>query len=106
MAVNKYGMNNARQVRQSIQQKFGSSGDLISSSELSRMIKNSHSLPVLFADDPLPPSGPVPIPYPNTAMNALAFAQGADVHLAPGQESFLQHEAWHVVQQRQGKGNP
>jgi hypothetical protein len=36
-------------------------------------------------------------------INALAYAQGADIHLAPGQEQHLPHEAWHVVQQRQGR---
>ena len=34
---------------------------------------------------------------------ALAFAQGARIHLAPGQERHLPHEAWHVVQQAQGR---
>ena len=37
------------------------------------------------------------------AVDALAFAQGRDIHLAPGQERHLPHEAWHVVQQRQGR---
>lgn len=36
-------------------------------------------------------------------LNALAYAQGRDIHLAPGQERHLPHEAWHVVQQRQGR---
>lgn len=36
-------------------------------------------------------------------INALAYAQGADIHLAPGQEQHLPHEAWHVVQQAQGR---
>lgn len=36
-------------------------------------------------------------------LNALAYAQGNDIHLGPGQEQHLPHEAWHVVQQRQGK---
>ena len=31
-------------------------------------------------------------------MQAHAFAQGTDIHLAPGQERHLPHEAWHVVQ--------
>ena len=37
---------------------------------------------------------------------ALAYAQGADIHLAPGQEKHLPHEAWHVVQQAQGRVKP
>lgn len=39
-------------------------------------------------------------------LNALAYAQGSDIHLAPGQEQHLPHEAWHVVQQAQGRVNP
>ena len=34
---------------------------------------------------------------------AAAFAQGTDIHLGPGQERRLAHEAWHVVQQKQGR---
>jgi Domain of unknown function (DUF4157) len=40
------------------------------------------------------------------AVNALAYAQGNDIHLGPGQEQHLPHEAWHVVQQRQGRVQP
>lgn len=36
-------------------------------------------------------------------LNALAYAQGHDIHLAPGQERHLPHEAWHVVQQAKGR---
>jgi hypothetical protein len=36
------------------------------------------------------------------AIGALAYAQGTDIHLGPGQEQHLPHEAWHVVQQRAG----
>jgi hypothetical protein len=36
-------------------------------------------------------------------MNALAYAQGSQIHLGPGQEKHLPHEAWHVVQQAQGR---
>lgn len=39
-------------------------------------------------------------------LNALAYAQGTDIHLAPGQEEHLPHEAWHVVQQAQGRVRP
>jgi hypothetical protein len=35
-------------------------------------------------------------------LNTLAYAQGSDIHLAPGQEHHLPHEAWHVVQQAHG----
>jgi len=40
------------------------------------------------------------------ALDALAYAQGSDIHLGPGQEQHLPHEAWHVVQQRQGRVTP
>lgn len=36
-------------------------------------------------------------------MQAHAYAQGTDIHIAPGQEQHLPHEAWHVVQQKQGR---
>ncbi|MEX6686850.1 DUF4157 domain-containing protein [Danxiaibacter flavus] len=36
-------------------------------------------------------------------MQAHAYAQGTDIHVAPGQEQHLPHEAWHVVQQKQGR---
>lgn len=39
-------------------------------------------------------------------INALAYTQGNDIHVAPGQEQHLAHEAWHVVQQRQGRVQP
>lgn len=39
-------------------------------------------------------------------LNALAYAQGNDIHLGPGQEQHLPHEAWHLVQQRQGRVQP
>jgi hypothetical protein len=37
---------------------------------------------------------------------ALAYAQGNDIHLGPGQDQHLPHELWHVVQQRQGRVKP
>ena len=39
-------------------------------------------------------------------LNALAYAQGNDIHLGSGQEKHLPHEAWHVVQQKQGRVKP
>ena len=36
-------------------------------------------------------------------LGALAYAQGHDIHLGPGQERHLPHEAWHVVQQAEGR---
>ena len=35
-------------------------------------------------------------------VNALAYAQGTDIHIAAGQEKHLPHEAWHIVQQKRG----
>jgi len=39
-------------------------------------------------------------------LQAHAYAQGTDIHIAPGQERHLPHEAWHVVQQKQGRVKP
>jgi len=39
-------------------------------------------------------------------LNAHAFAQGSEIHLGAGQEKHLPHEAWHVVQQKQGRVKP
>ncbi len=39
-------------------------------------------------------------------LNAHAYAQGTNIHLGPGQEKHLPHEAWHVVQQKQGRVKP
>jgi len=39
-------------------------------------------------------------------LDALAYTQGSDIHVAPGQERHLPHEAWHVVQQAQGRVQP
>ncbi|MEQ9405973.1 MAG: DUF4157 domain-containing protein [Cyclobacteriaceae bacterium] len=39
-------------------------------------------------------------------LQAHAFAQGNQIHLASGQEKHLPHEAWHVVQQKQGRVKP
>ena len=39
-------------------------------------------------------------------LQAHAYANGNDIHLATGQEKHLPHEAWHVVQQKQGRVQP
>ncbi len=39
-------------------------------------------------------------------IQALAYTQGTQIHLAPGQDRHLPHEAWHVVQQKQGRVAP
>lgn len=39
-------------------------------------------------------------------LQAYAYAQGSEIHVAPGQERHLPHEAWHVVQQAQGRVRP
>lgn len=38
-----------------------------------------------------------------TQLSAHAYTRGSEIHVAPGQERHLPHEAWHVVQQRQGR---
>ncbi|AEV32310.1 hypothetical protein Oweho_1311 [Owenweeksia hongkongensis DSM 17368] len=40
------------------------------------------------------------------ALQAHAYAQGTNIHLATGQEKHLPHEAWHVVQQKQRRVKP
>lgn len=39
-------------------------------------------------------------------VQALAYTQGTDIHVAPGQEKCLPHEAWHVAQQMSGRVSP
>lgn len=39
-------------------------------------------------------------------LQALAYTQGTEIHVAPGQQKHLAHEAWHVVQQKQGRVRP
>lgn len=39
-------------------------------------------------------------------VQALAYTQGTDIHVAPGQEKHLPHEAWHVAQQMAGRVSP
>ncbi len=41
-----------------------------------------------------------------STLQAHAYAQGTDIHVASGQEKHLPHEAWHVVQQKQGRVKP
>ncbi|WP_202972048.1 DUF4157 domain-containing protein [Moorena producens] len=38
-------------------------------------------------------------------LQAHAYAKGTEIHVGPGQEKHLPHEAWHVVQQKQGRVN-
>lgn len=44
-------------------------------------------------------------PEPAT-VQALAYTQGTDIYVAPGQELHLPHEAWHVAQQMAGRVEP
>jgi HopA1 effector protein family/Domain of unknown function (DUF4157) len=39
-------------------------------------------------------------------MQALAYTQGTEIYVGPGQEQHVPHEAWHVVQQIQGRVQP
>ncbi|MEM1181542.1 MAG: DUF4157 domain-containing protein [Acidobacteriota bacterium] len=36
-------------------------------------------------------------------LKAEAYAQGREIHLAPGRDRHLPHEAWHLAQQAQGR---
>lgn len=40
------------------------------------------------------------------AVQAHAYTQGTDIHIAPGQERHLPHEAWHVARQMAGRVEP
>jgi hypothetical protein len=44
-------------------------------------------------------------PHPAT-LGALAYTHGTHIHLGPGHERELPHEAWHVVQQARGLARP
>jgi hypothetical protein len=44
-------------------------------------------------------------PRPAT-LQAHAYTQGSEIHVGPGQEQHLPHEAWHVAQQKQGRVKP
>ena len=39
-------------------------------------------------------------------LNALAYTQASEIHVGPGQEQYLPHEGWHVVQQKLGRVKP
>jgi len=39
-------------------------------------------------------------------LNTLAYTQGQDIYVGPGQEKHLPHEGWHAVQQMQGNVKP
>ena len=39
-------------------------------------------------------------------LQALAYTQGTEIHVGPGQEKHLPHEAWHAAQQKQGRVKP
>lgn len=39
-------------------------------------------------------------------IKALAYTQGSEVHIAPGQEKHLEHELQHVIQQKEGRVKP
>ncbi|PON14023.1 hypothetical protein C2W62_31235 [Candidatus Entotheonella serta] len=50
-----------------------------------------------------PERGAAIIPAHHPKLNALAYTQGQDIQVGPGQERLLAHEGWHVVQQMQGR---
>ena len=39
-------------------------------------------------------------------LKAHAYAEGNQIHVASGQEQYLSHEAWHVVQQKENRVSP
>jgi len=102
--TNEYGQTPAQQVRQQVQARFGSSGDLISTPEINRGLPENlkAGLESLSGIN----MGDVQVHYNSSRpaqLQAHAYTQGSAVHVAPGQEQFLPHEAWHVIQQRSGR---
>jgi hypothetical protein len=80
---------------------------------VSQLSKDSHSLPDNVKQGVESLSGismdDVKVHYNSdkpAQLNAHAYAQGTDIHIASGQEKHLPHEAWHVVQQKQGRVQP
>ena len=92
---NDHGMSQTQQARQAIQARAGSSGDLISSPELERLFGHDFSGVKVHYNSDKP-----------AQLHAHAYAQGTDIHIGAGHEVHLPHEAWHVVQQKQGKIKP
>ena len=39
-------------------------------------------------------------------LDAWAYTRGTEIFVGPGQEKHLPHEAWHIVQQKQGRVSP
>jgi hypothetical protein len=39
-------------------------------------------------------------------LQAFAYTQGSDIHVAPGHEQHLPHDAWYMIQQKQGRVKP
>lgn len=37
-------------------------------------------------------------------LGSTGSGEGAEIHVGPGQEQHLAHEAWHVTQQKAGAG--
>jgi Domain of unknown function (DUF4157) len=55
------------------------------------------------------PMGDIRVHYNSSEparVQAHAFTKGPEIHLAPGQEHQLGHEAWHAAQQKQGRVQP
>ena len=98
-------------LRDGAQGEWGSVGQAINGSELYRenhtglpdeLKAGLESLSGLSMDD-------VKVHYNSSKpaqLDALAYAQGTDIHLGAGQERHLPHEAWHVVQQKQRRVPP
>jgi hypothetical protein len=87
--------------------------DLAASSALAEVKRNNTGLPDRLKSGMESMSGMsldhVKVHYNSSRpaqLNAHAYAQGGDIHVGPGQEKYLSHEAWHVVQQAQGRVRP
>lgn len=117
MQENKQLQNKSRilqgEPRASRQAEFGRILQKYSTAQRETSVKNETGLPDNLKSGIENTSGvsleEVRVHYNSSApadLNALAYAQGTDIHVAPGQEQHLPHEAWHVVQQMQGRVSP
>ena len=89
-----------RQGSQTISRKKGPSDNNTGMSD--RLKSNIEYLSGLSMDD-------VKVHYNSSKplrLGALAYTQGTEIYLGPGQEKHLPHETWHVVQQKQGRVKP
>ncbi|WP_250565822.1 DUF4157 domain-containing protein [Adonisia turfae] len=78
--------------------------EAIAQRKLQEVASNSPKISQLRALQDMTNNGPQA--KQTAQLQAYAYAQGTDIHIAAGQEKHLPQEAWHVVQQIQGRVKP